>query len=172
MKRKTRINHKEHIFPFEYIEQGSNVAIYGLGENGERYIKQIEATGWCNLLFISDRDKSKAMDWDYEYKSISDIARDNRVNYIIISITKLNVLLDVYSEFLKAGADEKKIVIPYCHESTIDDLKNMLKGTTDDRLVVSFVMLGGIGDGVMETAFYSELVRMVPDIIIDIYGEP
>ena len=172
MKRKIRINHKEHIFPFEHIVKGSNVAIYGLGENGERYIKQIEATGWCNLLCISDRDKDKAQDWDYEYKNIDDIANDNRLNYIIITITKLNVLLEVYDELLKKGADKEKIVIPYCHESTIDDLKNMLKGTTDDRLVVNFVMLGGIGDGVMETAFYSELVRMVPDIIIDIYGEP
>lgn len=47
------------IFPFEYVEKNSKVIIYGLGKYGMSYIEQVQATGWCEIVGVSDTNAEK-----------------------------------------------------------------------------------------------------------------
>ena len=44
------------IFPYSEIEKGSNVIVYGAGDVGGQYIKQIQLTGFCKILAVVDRN--------------------------------------------------------------------------------------------------------------------
>lgn len=44
------------IFPYSEIEKGSNVIVYGAGDVGGQYIKQIQLTGFCKIQAVVDRN--------------------------------------------------------------------------------------------------------------------
>lgn len=43
-----------HIFPFQEVEKGQSVVIYGMGEVGHHYEEQIRASRYCTLEFMTD----------------------------------------------------------------------------------------------------------------------
>ena len=48
---------EDYIFPFEKVKRGAKIAIYGAGEVGQAYVKQVVETGFCSLLCVADRQK-------------------------------------------------------------------------------------------------------------------
>ncbi len=165
---KNRILRNERYFPYEYIERGSNVVIYGLGELGENYISQLEITHWCNIVGISDKE-DKSADFTYTYYFPNKLASECEFDYIVIAITRFEYVKEAYDYFVQMGISAEKIVTALVREGSMEQLceKRRIK---DSKLFVKLIMQGGIGDAVMETCFYSELIRMVPDAVIDIYG--
>lgn len=47
------------LFPFSSVPKGYNVILYGAGDMGQQYIKQMELTGWANIIAIADQNWSK-----------------------------------------------------------------------------------------------------------------
>lgn len=45
-----------HIFPFSQIDKKEKIIIWGAGEVGRNYIKQIERTKYCDVLYVVDSD--------------------------------------------------------------------------------------------------------------------
>ena len=43
-----------HIFPFSEIRRGEQIVLWGMGEVGHHYLKQIEATGFCDVVYAVD----------------------------------------------------------------------------------------------------------------------
>ena len=43
-----------HIFPFSEISRGEQIVLWGMGEVGHHYLKQIEATGFCDVVYAVD----------------------------------------------------------------------------------------------------------------------
>lgn len=46
------------LFPYEKIEKGEEIILYGFGKIGKRYLAQIEETGYCKVKYIIDRNAS------------------------------------------------------------------------------------------------------------------
>jgi len=46
--------HKFYVFPFDKIEKGSRIVIYGAGVVGFNYYLQIKAVDYCDILFVAD----------------------------------------------------------------------------------------------------------------------
>ena len=45
-----------HVFPYDKVEKGSRIIIYGAGNVGGEYLLQLQLTEYCNVLFVVDRD--------------------------------------------------------------------------------------------------------------------
>ena len=67
------------LFPYTKVKQGSGIIVYGAGDMGSQYVKQILLTRYCELLAVADRnwDKIDAMDsaamTDADYKYYIDV---------------------------------------------------------------------------------------------------
>ncbi len=61
-----------YLFPFEEIEKGSNIIIYGAGNVGQSFLGQIKMTGYCNVVAVADRAYDK-----YPYLGQKMIAPDD-----------------------------------------------------------------------------------------------
>ena len=166
-----------YLFPFEFVDRNSKVIIYGLGKCGREYIAQIEETGWCRIVGVCDKYQ---INNPYEYESVSfeGLKNSTGYDYLILAIAKDGVYDEAYNALLKNGVDKKKIISRFIGVAKKNDEKNdvkterKLRGREKNKsLEVLFIMRGGIGDGVMELALYEELIRMVPDMVIDVYGE-
>lgn len=48
------------LFPFDRVTKGASIAIYGAGEIGEDFLRQLAAVPYCNVVWLADR-KFKAM---------------------------------------------------------------------------------------------------------------
>ena len=83
------MNSKVYMFPYKHVEKGSKVIIYGLGRCGHDYIMQIEATGWCEIVGVSDQNP-ESNDSEYVYIPPKDIALNEIYQYIIISLANIN----------------------------------------------------------------------------------
>lgn len=98
----------KHVFLFEYIRQGSDVVIYGLGDIGNKYIEQIETTNWCNIVGISDR-KNKSSQYPYMYYFLMEIINIPHYDYIVIAIEDISIASQVYQRMIEIGVDKSKI---------------------------------------------------------------
>ena len=49
-----RIGEFRHIFPFDKIDKGERVVIYGTGDIGEQYARQLKALDYCRIAAFSD----------------------------------------------------------------------------------------------------------------------
>ena len=45
---------KQYLFPFEFVEKGSKIVIFGAGKVGQNYIQQLNLSNYCKLLFVVD----------------------------------------------------------------------------------------------------------------------
>ncbi len=44
------------LFPFASVPKDCNVILYGAGDVGRQYIKQIQLTGWCSIIAVADQN--------------------------------------------------------------------------------------------------------------------
>ena len=50
---------EEFLFPFEKVRKGARVLIYGAGEMGQAYVRQLLITGYCKVIGMLDRNYSQ-----------------------------------------------------------------------------------------------------------------
>lgn len=160
----------EELFPFEFIPKGSRIIIYGLGNLGLRYIEQNEITSWCEIVAVSDINEQT--DLRYEYIRPQKIVEVKNCDYVVIAIKSFLVFKGLYDSFISEGIAEEKIVSYHKRisdfEMTIEEEKPVQEQKSE--VTVKIIMDGGIGDAVMETAFYNRLISLDPKIVIDIVG--
>lgn len=158
----------ERLFPFDRIAKGSRIVLYGLGMVGKLYLRQANQLQWCEIVYLMDRQAVQA-EWDYKLLDIKDIGSVSLDEYdhVVISIANYNTAQQVAKELVARGVPQERIVssanLPLSENENTGD---------DSPLKVLLYMTGGVGDGVTDLAIYQRLVELVPDIVIDIYGEP
>lgn len=47
-----------YLFPFDCVPRGADIILYGAGNVGKTFKKQVEATGWCNIMAWADKNYS------------------------------------------------------------------------------------------------------------------
>jgi ADP-heptose:LPS heptosyltransferase len=159
----------KQLFPFEYVPKGSRVIIYGYGDFGRSYISQIKETNWCNIIGVLDKKYDKL---ETEKLLDFDICKESDLyDYIVVAVSDLSVGRDIIDLLERQGVQREHIVFYHDrHKKLISEDKT--DKIDEDELTVLLVGSGGMGDGIMDTAFYKRLIEIVPNVIIDIYGEP
>lgn len=164
------MNISEQLFPFDKVPKGSRVILYGLGVLGRQYLRQIEQLHWCTIVGGMDRS-ARAEDWEIPILTFEDVEAMPADFYdcIVIAISSLTIAQTVKEDLMQHGvAGERVFSLADRETGEAED------DATDDGtpLKVLLYLTGGIGDGVTDLAIYARLVELVPDVIIDIYGEP
>ena len=57
-----------HLFPFDMVEKGTDIILYGYGSMGRQYVEQINKTGYCRIQYIVDKNWDELKDAAYEIK--------------------------------------------------------------------------------------------------------
>ncbi len=110
------------LFPFEQIPKSSSIILYGAGDCGRQFFKQIRATGYCNLVLWVDKRAEELRDlYDYPVNPISDILV-SKYDYLIIAIANSSISHDVSIELTSVYGVPKNKIISYIHELPADHL--------------------------------------------------
>ena len=100
---------KYMLFPFDKIEKGSNIIIYGAGEIGRCLKEQIDITNFCNIICFLDKESSNIKKVD-KYKCIDPIEyKKHLFDYILIASNKYKD--EIYNFLIKLGIERKKIIL-------------------------------------------------------------
>ena len=86
-----QINYK---FPYDCVEQNSNIIIYGAGKVGASYISSVLETKYCNVLAVADINYQKYKNYPVPVIAPKEIA-SYQYDAIIIAIKNSNDAGDV-----------------------------------------------------------------------------
>ena len=107
------------LFPYEKVEKGSKVAIYGAGLVAEDYAIQLKANNYCEIAFIAASD----------YK---DNKRAKRLKWLLVS-----------PDEFKQRNDYDYVVIATMLPEYQDEMKQTLKnyGVAEERIITDLIMI-------------------------------
>jgi len=97
------------IFPWDIINNDSQIIIYGAGVVGRTYLEQIEQTGYCTVLAIADKkiDKIKVSN---AIVVLPDEIKTFHYDKILVAIESGIVAKKIICELANMGYDESRIV--------------------------------------------------------------
>lgn len=104
-----RDNVKVFLFPLHRVPKKSRIVIWGMGQIGKRYLRQILETEYCNVAFTVDENLAGGDFFVPIYAP--DYIREHRdFDYIVIAIGNNNIAEGIKRTLLAWGIDESKIV--------------------------------------------------------------
>lgn len=98
---------KYWLFPFDQVERGSTIILYGDGIVGKDYFSQIAMTKWCSVLQIADKDYQK-----HKGTVSPENMAHEKADYIVIAIANEKTVHAVEKWMLSVGIPQEKIVYP------------------------------------------------------------
>ena len=98
-----------YLFPFEIVPKGSNVVIYGAGNVGTSYVRQILQTGYCNISAWVDKSYEHKTNRYLEVLPVEEI-HNVSFDYIIVSVAGPNLGLQIVRQLTEDKIDDRKII--------------------------------------------------------------
>lgn len=173
------MNKYEYLFPFEKVPAGSRVLIYGAGDVGIEYLKQLKVTGYAECVGFVDRAKKNIPPMlvpVYLPEEIGNICFD----YIVLAFKTDTSVQLVCSIIEKQGICRDRIILP-CRRKAIAVLaeKNPVAFGRETLTELAATKRGfsialkygpGIGDAVIKKSLFINLLKLFPAAKIDIYS--
>lgn len=97
------------IFPYTEIPKNSRILLYGAGEVGQSYYRQICFTRYCEIVAWADKQFNIYSDWDLQVVS-PDIAINKEFEYVVIAVASANLARNINDELVCKGISQDKIV--------------------------------------------------------------
>lgn len=98
------------LFPFDLVEKGSTILLYGLGRCGHTYIEQNKQLKWCNIDYVSDKAKPEK-ELLHLYVKPENIPKViSKVDKIVIAISYPDIVKQIRAWLVEKGINEKVIV--------------------------------------------------------------
>ena len=100
-----------YLFPYEKIEKDSNIIIYGAGEVGASYYRQLKKNNYCNVVLLADLRFNELSEKYYPVEN-PDKIKETNFDYILISVLSEKMAKSI-SVILKEkyNVKENKIII-------------------------------------------------------------
>lgn len=146
----------EYLFLFEMIEKGSNIIIYGMGNVGKSYIKQIEETRWCNILGVSDQKKYSGR---YVYFKIEELKTIKNIDYIVIALRSPIIASQIYNQLLFFGIP-KSILLNENMRYNNFPLEALQIGKCEN-IQIAVVEGGGFGDSLIDMILINKICELL-----------
>ena len=167
-----------YLFPYEKIPRGSAVLVYGAGDVGQEYLRQMLMTHYCEIVGFVDRSYDTYPQMVvpiYPVEAVRNISFD----YVVLAF-KMGMHVRAVTQTLnELGIARNRIVYVEPRESVdilVPNLSNFVGSMVDKfafmRQGTSIALKYGpaLGDAIVKKKFFLELVHMFPDCNIDIYG--
>lgn len=97
------------IFPFEEIQRGSTVILYGAGKVGRKYMEQNEKYRFCSIIMWVDREYQNIRIPGYHIEDPEKI-RNAAYDYVVIAIDIQEAAVKVKERLKEYGVLESRIV--------------------------------------------------------------
>lgn len=97
-----------YLFPYEKVERGSRVVLYGMSGVGRAYVAQIMVNRYCDIIFAVDRNYKRLSHRDVPVMAPEEIKKAD-YDYVVISATSKQVP-GIMHALQKLGVPQKKIV--------------------------------------------------------------
>ena len=173
-----RLSDYQYLFPFEKIPSKSRVVIYGGGDVGWEYLRQLMITKYADVVGVVDRRADHMERLPVRIFLPTELEK-LEFDYIVLAFRSSTYHHSVLRELKKRGVDEKKIVyVPLRTEPKY----NVLTETGDsahektvysyemDCLSVAVKLGSAIGDNIFQKKFIEALAKLEPSLKIDIYS--
>lgn len=173
----------EYLFPYEKIPYGSKIIIYGAGILGKEYLEQLKITQYCEVVGFVDKNANVIVSFGvpiYLPQQIQTLSFD----YIVVALRSDHFLRDVMRVLCENGVPDEAIVFVGQRENALIQLQfsNMDDSVCESDknyaynayniksvLPIALNIRGGIGDMIIAKRFVDELIRLIPNCLIDIY---
>lgn len=166
-----------YLFPYEKIPYGSKILIYGAGDVGQEYLRQMLITRYCDVIGFLDRahDKIPPMVVPvYAPDKITELTFD----YVVLAFKMGNFAADVKKLLLDSGVSENKIVFQGArNEAPAPLLTSRIATRQKQRFAFEIAPLSialkygpGLGDAIIKKRLFVEITKMAPEAKIDIYA--
>lgn len=99
---------KTALFPFNRVETGKRIVLYGAGNVGKQYYNQLVSINYCQSLLWVDRRADFIQ--DERVKSIG-LIDSYDFDYIVVAIENKTICNEVFEQLIGNGVNEKKIVL-------------------------------------------------------------
>lgn len=102
------------IFPFNLIEKGSRVVLYGAGNVGQDFYSELSTIGYCKVVNWFDKNYEwyKLLGLPVENPELigTDILKNEDYDYMVISVREERSAKAIEKYLIQKGVDEKKLV--------------------------------------------------------------
>lgn len=146
-----QINYK---FPYDCVEQNSNIIIYGAGKVGASYISSVLETKYCNVLAVADINHQKYKNYPVPVIAPKEIA-SYQYDTIIIAIKNSNDARDVVDCLInKYGISNNKIIYRTLYEVYVPAISMYGTDGCDpvldlDKVVIAVCIPPSLGDAII-----------------------
>lgn len=96
-------------FPYWKIEKGSRVILYGAGNAGTQLVDQNRKYGFCEIVLWVDADYENRKKEGLDVSSPTELGNIT-YDYILVSVQKRPLMLEIVDRLLKMGIDKEKII--------------------------------------------------------------
>ena len=168
----------KYLFPFEKIPPKSKVLIYGAGELGQLYLKQICITNYCNIVGLLDRNYKCYDDSTTVFFAPEKVGNID-FDYVVIAVKSKTSLSEMYRVLDEAGIPHKKIIYVgtrknekkiFLHYGSGQD-KIKKQAHDDTKIDLAFYILSGIGGLLFIKRYIIELLKDIPECRVDLYAK-
>jgi len=165
-----------YLFPYEKVPHGSRIIIYGAGDVGQEYLKQMLLTGYADVVCFLDRA------FDKYHSMIIPVLPPEKVvqvkfDYIVIAMKTAIFYTDISNFLQEKGVVAEQIVhigargecnSLYMEESKTEetDIDYAYKKAP---ISIALKFGPGLGDAVIKKRLFREIVKMAPEAKVDIY---
>lgn len=165
------------LFPYEYLERGSKIIIYGAGVLGLSYLEQMYITNYAEVVAFIDKnytDFQGAIIPVYPIEKITEMDFD----YIVVALQTKTYESEIYNKLKNLGIDKEKIIYIssrtllefdfISQDEAIIEKSNLAYNAKE--LSVAIKLNGAIGDNIVRKKVIESIIKMVPNCVIDIYS--
>lgn len=100
-----------YIFPFQKIKKGENIVLYGAGNVGRCFYKQLITSGYADIILWIDQKYESMRAEGIPVNDIREISKLENISHIVIAIDNRKLAEDVSQELQREyGISEKKII--------------------------------------------------------------
>lgn len=109
----------QYLFPFEMIEKGSTIILYGAGRVGRVFIGQIETSGYCKVAAWVDTLESSIGTVTVHGKSyVIDnpqilLDKEKNIDYIVVAVKQETIYEDIMKKLIDMGISKEKVIWRY-----------------------------------------------------------
>lgn len=167
----------QYLFPFEKVPQKSRILIYGAGEVGQAYLKQILLTRYCEVIGFLDRAYESYQNLVVPVYPPTQVQKID-YDYIIVAMKVASTLSYIKEILHNAGVDEEKVVFTGVRPDIVTltiadtvcvDKVDVVPAYKNAGLSIALKFGGHLGDAIIKKRLFREIVTMAPEAKIDIY---
>lgn len=172
-------NPYKYLFPYEKILVHSRIIIYGAGTLGQDYLHQMQLTGYCEVIAIADKNYSQYP------QMIVPVIPPERIHefafdYIVVALRMAAAFNEVKRILKREKVADEKIVCIFEreklqnsifkeHTTAMDSVKKQYAFSKSYKSI-AILSTGGFGDMVIQKRLIMEIIRLMPDCVIDFYN--